>query len=370
MKIGFDIQSTLGPFSGLGVYTRNILETVAPGHDTQRPCRYQDLEFYFFSQPAVKPWNTLQRLWWENVTRSRLMRQNGVDLLHVPAFSPPILKPRGVRLVTTVHDLIGMLFPNQRGAFSRFYWGKWLPRAVQNSDVLIADSENTKKDIIKHLQVPSEKIRVIYLSGHEGFRPGISAEQIQAVKAGRGIRGRYFLFVGTLEPRKNLSRTLQAFGKFQREHGEGRDRQLVVVGSKAFAHGAFYKELLEKNAVDLQDVIFTDYVGHEELNALYCGAEAFLYPSLYEGFGIPLLEAMGSGTPVIASRTSSVPEVAGDAALLVDPLSADEITNAMLEISRSASLHSELVNKGFLRIKKFSWAGMVRELISVYQSLA
>lgn len=370
MKIGIDIQSTVGVYSGLGVYTRQVLETLAPGHGSNEPFRKQSDEFRFFSTQPGRAWNTLDRLWWENQTLPRLAIRAGLDLLHVPAFSPPVRRPGKIKIVTTVHDLIGMLFPNQLGRVSRFYWGHWLPQAVKVSDVLVADSQYTRSDLIRHLGVPADKIRVIYLSGHEGFSHDLAPQKIDQAKSSFGIEGRYFLFVGTLEPRKNLERVLAAFAEFRETSREAGAHQLVVVGSKDFAHGIFFKRLLQSHPQALSRVLFTGHVGHDQLNALYAGATGFLYPSLYEGFGMPILEAMGSGTPVITSNTTSIPEVAGEAALLVDPLQTHAIRDAMIRVAGEEGLRQKLIAKGLERIRLFSWKKTVSELLSVYHSLA
>jgi len=370
MKIGIDIQSTVGTYSGLGVYTRNISETLAFGQDLTKPfCREAD-EFRFFIDQAARPWKTLDRLWWENHILPQKALKEGVDLLHVPAFSPPVRRPGKIKIVTTVHDLIGRVFPNQLGWASRLYWGHWLPRAVQGSDILVADSQHTRGDLIRHLGVPPEKVRVIYLSGHEGFSSGLTPENIQKTKAFFGIQERYFLFVGTLEPRKNLQRVLTAFAEFKASGPRTVSYQLVIVGSKDFAHGVFYKNLISRHPKILKKVLFTGHINHDHLNSLYSGATAFLYPSLYEGFGMPILEAMGSGTPVITSKTTSIPEVAGDAALLVDPLQVHEIRDAMIQVAGDEALRQKLIAKGLQRIRLFSWKKTVSELMDVYHSLA
>lgn len=367
--IAIDIQSTVGAYSGLGVYTRRLIDSLAPAHDFQKPLRTDFAEFHFFSVPSARPWHTLDRLWWENRTLPQLCRRHSIDLLHVPAFSPPLCRPKRCKVVTTVHDLIGMLFPNQIGRVSRYYWGKWLPYAVKRSDKIIADSESTRRDLMEHLDVPSEKIRVIHLSGHEGFRADLSPEQVQTVKQALGIRENYFLFVGTIEPRKNLGRVIQAFAEFLKSFPAGSRYQLVVVGSKDFAHGEFLRRLVKEHPETKTHVFFTGYVPQDSLNALYQGARAFLYPSLYEGFGIPVLEAMGSGTPVVASRVSSVPEIAGDAALLVDPENTAEITGAMRRLAEEDGLCESLRNRGHEQKKKFSWQKTSREVLEVYQEV-
>ncbi|MBI3307215.1 MAG: glycosyltransferase family 4 protein [Candidatus Omnitrophica bacterium] len=359
MKIGLDIQSLQGNKTGLGVYTQNLLD-----HLQEKPSN--GVQFYFYHTDKGSDLNTPSRLRWENMELPRKARKDRLDLLHIPAFAPPVFKP--CKIVVTVHDLIGMICPNQLGWPSRCYWGTWLPQAVRRADFIIADSECTKRDLMGRLRVAEEKIRVIYPSGHEGFSPHVSAESLQALREQFGIPEKYFLCVGTLEPRKNLIRVLKAFAQFLQKKSS--DFRLVIVGSKDFAHGEMFKKLLAQTALAPERVIFTGYIPQSHLNALYAGAQALIFPSLYEGFGIPILEAMACGTPVLTSTVSSLPEVAGNAAYLVDPLNTDAIAQGITELSKNEQLRSELRQKGFEQIKRFSWKETARQTLEVYKKLS
>ncbi len=360
MKIGISVQSLHGSKTGLGVYTEGIVN----GLQTAGNSRHQ---FFLYEKKTAGDLNTLRRLYWENIELMKLTQGDRIDLLHIPAFAPPICKC--FRLVVTVHDLIGMIFPNQMGLPSQLYWGQWLPYAVRKADVMVVDSENTKKDVLKYLQVPEKKIRVVYPSGHERFAPNMNSRTFEIFKSKIGVQDNYFLSVGTLEPRKNLTRILQAFGEFRKKKRSVR-HQLVIVGSKDFAYGRAFKALATQAVLDSNDVIFTGYVEDEILNDLYGGATAFLFPSLYEGFGIPVLEAMAAGAPVITSNLSSLPEVAGTAAYFVNPYRVDEITEAMNTFSENSNVRQDFIDKGFQRINKFSWKQAARQLLEVYESLA
>lgn len=360
MRIGIDLQSMRGRKTGLGVYTESLVRQYYENPP-------DGMNFRFYSKEVKNDLNTAQRWVWENFEMTYQASKDRVDLLHVPAFSPPIYKK--YKMVVTVHDLIGMLFPNQLRWPSAFYWGKWLPFSLNRADAIIADSQNTKQDLMKGLGIAEDKIHVVYLSGHENFSADLSPDQILEVKRKYGIQEKYFLFVGTLEPRKNLDRVIEAFAQFMKQKKQDSRYQLVVVGSKEFGHGKFFQSLSSRLGVTLDDVIFTGYVSHEELNALYCGTEAFVYPSLYEGFGIPILEAMASGAPVIASTKTSIPEVAGNAAVLVDPYDTAEIAGALIEMIHKPDLRSSLVEKGFQRIKQFSWNETARQTIEVYRKV-
>lgn len=361
MIVGFDAQSTQGNPSGLGVYASRLLEAL---HHESDP----EIEFKVFTHPFSRGLKTPERWWWENVQVPLRARNCGADLLHIPGFAPPVRKSCPV--VVTVHDLIGVLFPNQRGTASRLYWGQWLPWAVSRADHIIADSMHTLRDIKAILKFPEDRIHVIPPSGHENFRPVHDPDELGAIREVYGIHEHYFLFVGTLEPRKNLERVIEAFSCFLAKSGDFGRYQLVLAGSREFARGDIYRRLLGNHGFQEGAIVSTGYVPEQQLNALYGGARALVFPSLYEGFGMPVLEAMGAGIPVITSKTTSLPEVAGDAALLVDPESTGEITDAMTQVASDDTLCRTLVEKGRIRIREFSWTRTARETIEVYRKAA
>ncbi|MBP9865375.1 MAG: glycosyltransferase family 4 protein [Candidatus Omnitrophica bacterium] len=362
IKVGMDAQAAAGQLTGLGVFTKNLISAMTGEKNIPAVCVRDSFELHFY-QDARYTVNTPKRLLWENAVLPGLLKKDRMDLVHVPAFAPAVLKK--IKTVVTVHDLIGMLFPNQIGWVSRLYWGRWLPFAVQQSDAIIADSESTRRDLVKHLRVPENKISVVYPSGHESFSNTVPADEILKIREKFNLHQPYFIFVGTIEPRKNLARVIRALDRLCKKQPV----KLVVVGSKDFGHGAFFNQLGRDAGEMFRDIIFTGYLEHEELNSLYCGAAALVYPSLYEGFGIPILEAMASGCPVITSNVSSTPEVAGDAALLVDPLSDYEIENAMKRVLEEPSLCERLREAAGHQIKKFSWDRTARETLTVYRKV-
>lgn len=359
MKVALAIPPNGKHPSGLGTYTKNLVAALREFSDEKMTLR-------LVGHDHAQALSTADRLWWENIGLPvRLLRER-IDLLHIPAFATP-----GLRLwpiVMTVHDLIGMRFPNQVGPASRFYWSRWLPWCARRADLLIADSEHTRRDIEALLKIPADRIRVIYPSGHEEFQSQYVPEALDALKATLGIREAYFLFVGTIEPRKNLRRVIQAFHEFLSRRAERNSKyQLVIVGSQRFARGKVYDELLQQFVLDSARIVFTGYLSRKDLNLLYNGAIALVFPSLYEGFGIPVLEAMGAGTAVITSKTTSLPEVAGDAGLLVDPEDVGEILGAMESLVENPSLRSSLIEKGKKRLKLFSWKRTAEQTLAVYR---
>ena len=348
--------------SGLSVFTRNLvssLKSVAPKEFA--------FEVFCSSLPEGQNMTTAKRLFWENVTLPARILKEKIRLLHVPAFAPSLIKVS--RLVVTVHDLIGMLFPNQMGMPSAMYWGRWLPAMVGKADVILSDSLHTKKDLVEKLKIPEKKIRVVYLSGHEEFSPRVPSSEINVVKKVQGISERYFLFVGSLEPRKNLERVLRAFSKLSKGSSKNNNYQFVIVGSRTFARGKYFKGLMEKLLLNSNQIITTGFIDQRSLNALYCGALGLIFPSLYEGFGMPILEAMGAGCPVLTSNMTSTSEVAAEAALLVNPHEEGEILEGMRTMGAEEGIRLELRQKGFEQIKKFSWEKTARQTIEIYKEL-
>jgi glycosyltransferase involved in cell wall biosynthesis len=360
ISVGIDVQSTAGNVTGLGVYAKNLVNALF------REGR-EDFSFELYRRGYARDLNTYQRLWWTEVTIPRLVARDGVDILHIPAFAPPRLSKR-TRTVVTVHDLIGMRYPNQLGMASRYYWGNWLPRSLKYADAFIVQSEFTKSDLVNHLRIQENKVTVIHPSGHEAFRADAESGEIREMRARLGVGERYFLAVGTLEPRKNFERLADAFRVFKSSNQEWKDYQLVIVGSLHFAHGNYSRHLTGTIGRS-PDILFTGYVDISTLNLLYSGARAFAFPSFYEGFGIPLLEAMASGTAVIASRASSIPEVAGDAAQYVDPSDTDSIASALKVLATDDLRRKDLIEKGFARIGNFSWTETARRTLGVYRGL-
>jgi len=359
VKIAIDSQATR-VHSGLGTYSRCLTDAILKTNREKH-------EISLISRDKKGDLNTLERLIWENWELPNKVKRLKPDILHVPAFALPKRKP--CKTVVTVPDLIGVTFPNQVGWPSRFYWGKWLPSTLKKADFIITISEATKRDVIKILGFPEDKIRVSYPSGHEGFLRKTDSKTFTPLKTQLGIREKYFLFVGTIEPRKNLARVIQAFNLFKKRFKGDVQYQLAIVGSKEFGHGQVYQNLIKEGSLNQEDVIFTGYVSHDELNSLYSFSEALVFPSLYEGFGIPILEAFASGTAVLTSTSSSLPEVAGEAAILVDPRDTEAIAHGLWEIATESELRSGLIERGFNRLKQFSWEKAAKEALDVYESI-
>jgi glycosyltransferase involved in cell wall biosynthesis len=240
----------------------------------------------------------------------------------------------------------------------------WLPRALSHVDKVLTASDHSKRDISKYLNIPMEKITVIHLAAGEHFRP-LKEPVIRSALDRAGVSQPYILYVGSIEPRKNLIRLLEAYAQLCQWSTSW---SLVVVGARNIWKSSPVGETTEK--LKLKPFVhFTGYIPDVDLPGIYNGADLFVFPSLYEGFGLPVLEAMSCGTPVITSNTSSLPEVAGEAALLVDPYNVEEIMAAMRRVLEDSALARDLSERGLERAKKFTWEKTAQRTISVYEKM-
>ncbi len=299
---------------------------------------------------------------WTHARLSAEMLTRPPDVLFVPAHVLPLLHPR--RSVVTVHDLGYLSYPEAHRPADRRYldWStRWNAR---QATAVLADSAATKADLVRAYGIDGRKVHVVYLGRDETLAPVRDAARLAAVRERYGIAGRYLLYVGTLQPRKNLARVLDAFGRIAGQPGAS-GVQLVLAGKRGWLHDDLFAQV--KRLGLAERVLFPGYIPDEDLPALQSGALAFVFPSLYEGFGIPVLEAGACGVPVITSNTSSLPEVAGDAALLVDPHDVDAIAAAMLRLVEDDALRAELARRGQENVKRFSWEKCARETLAVLE---
>ncbi len=285
-----------------------------------------------------------------------------LDILHSPDFIPPFR--RDYKSVITVHDLAFILYPHFLTQESARYYGQ-IDRAVRHADHIIADSQSTKRDIINFLGVAESKVTVIYAAAASMYQPVTDNRSLKGVQEKYGVDRPFVLFVSTIEPRKNLPTLLRAFRRLLDDYKL--DVKLTVVGQRGWFCGEVFAVTESLNLGD--EVAFLGHVPTEDLVLLYNTAEALVHPSYYEGFGLPPLEAMACGTPTIVANVSSLPEVVGDASLLVAPDHVEGWTVAMWRVLTDDSLHSELSAKGLKRAQLFSWKKAARATLDLYKRL-
>ncbi len=349
MIIGIDAsRAALANRTGTETYAFEVIRTLATHANTDHRLRL------YTPRPPVGEWVEspfvetrvipFPRLWTHLRLAAEII-QNPPDVLFVPAHVLPLVTP--VPAVTTVHDLGYLHFPETHTRFQRWYLDFTTRRHARIAHRIIADSTATKNDLIQFYRASVEKIRVVHLGVSDTVK---RVENPAATVEKYGIRGEYLLYLGTLQPRKNLSRLLTAFQKIAADFPAV---TLVLAGGKGWLFDQIRWQI-DHLQLDGR-VLLPGFIPEKDKSALLSGATAYLFPSLYEGFGLPVLEAMVCGTPVLTANTSSLPEIAGDAALTVNPLDTDAIADGIRRLLTNPALRQSLVAKGFRQARKFSW---------------
>jgi glycosyltransferase involved in cell wall biosynthesis len=374
MNVAIDVRTVLPNRSGVGNYVLHLiknLRTVEPDTTYFFLALEKNLSLLGPLEQAENPLLTVFSHeshplgdFWEHFFLPRRLMKNGIDIFHGPASLIPFRKDH-FKTVVTIHDLVAFLFsetiPLKYGAYMRYL----LRQAVKRADRIISVSHHTRDDLIKILKVPSKKIVVIHEAPSPIFRPYAPDLVRPILKKRYGIQKKYIYHLGNIEPRKNLIKLLEAFTLVCREVGT--DYQLVVSGQKGWLIRSLSRFL--KTYPMREQVFFTGYVPLEDLPYLMNGAEIFVFPSLYEGFGLPVLEAMSCGTPVISSNRSSIPEIAGSAGILVDPTDVQALADQIVYLLRNGEERRRLSRLGQEQAARFSWEEVARKTHQVYRSV-
>lgn len=375
MKIGIDARSLFrDERAGLEHYLANLIFNLARLDNEN-----QYFLFFNFIRPQYKkflpqfsnsnfhnivcsvPSKIMSRLF--NINFPIEFCMGRLDVFHGPRYLllPSIL----AKCVLTIHDMMYFTHPE----FLKLEWVRSLKKEVnagiKRANMIIADSVFTKNQIMEHWKnISEEKIKVVYSGVNERFYPVEDKMIIGRIKDKYGIKNRYILYVGNIEPKKNLVRLVEAFSQLKNSI----DGYNLVIGGGGWDFDRVFQKVNELNLQE--EVIFTGYVSDEDLPTLYSGAEIFVFPSLYEGFGLPVIEAMACATPVITSNIASLPELARDAGILIDPFKVEDIAGAMYQLLTDTNLKIELRGKGLQRANLFSWEKTARETLAVYKELA
>ena len=284
-----------------------------------------------------------------------------IDIFFAPDHHIPIL--HNTPVVATVMDIIPLIHPEWASSRLRSLKNYAFKRAVESATHIITVSQHSKSDILQNFAIEAENISVVPLGVEERFFERVSVEEREQVQKKYQIEREFFLFVGTLQPRKNILRMIDAYMQLPQSIKD--ETMLVLVGQDGWGSDALQERI--DRLITSQSGLWLSYLPQEEIYSLMQSAKAILYPSLYEGFGLPILEGFASQTPLITSNITSMPEVAGDAALLVDPYTIDEITEAMIALFRDEQLCKELVNRGRLRVEQFTWQNSIEKHREVFQ---
>lgn len=371
MKIYVDVSAAVHHRAGLGRYAESLTRALVQ----QIP---EALALFYNREAGVEPLDGLAALrastvalgykpwrmavWLGQIARVPFNRLvPGATLFHA---TEHLLMPlRGIPTVLTVHDLIFHHLPEHHKPLNRWYLTWTLPLYCRRADHVIAVSEATRQDLLTIYRLPPEKVSVVYEAPAPHFHPALAAEQ-DRVRSAYGLPDRYLLYVGTIEPRKNLTRLLAAWATL---YHAGEAPPLVIVGKRGWLSDGFFAALEASPARD--GVIMTGYVDDADLPALYSAAVAFVFPSLYEGFGLPPLEAMACGTPVACAASPPLPEIVGDAALTFNPTDVAAMADALCRIVADADLREELREHGLTRAATFSWDRAAQVTRVVYTRL-
>lgn len=333
----------------------------------------------FTSEPAWTPpagmevhrtrWpgrHPLARIAWEQVVLPAQLKRLGADLCHGLAFVSP-LAWAGPSVIT-LFDLSFLLFPERFRVYNRVYLRTFTRLAARRARRVIVISESTKRDAVQMLGIDAARVQVIYCGVEEDFRP-LPAEEAAAYRRRRGLPERFILFLGTLEPRKNITGLVDAYALFRRmwPADKGEAPALVIAGARGWYYDEIYRRVEQNGLKDA--VVFAGYVPADELSYLYNAALLFAYPSLYEGFGLPVLEAMACGVPVVASNRSALPEVVGGAGILVSPEEPAEMAEAFRRVLTEEGAREHWGRRGRERAGLFSWRKAAEETAGVYRDI-
>jgi glycosyltransferase involved in cell wall biosynthesis len=382
MRIAFNAWFWNEPTTGSGQYTRRLVEQVAAlepdlevglvapsGSQFQVSSLGAQAPSALLSKtlPPRPRAGNLGKVWFEQVSFPRACRRLGTDIAHVPYWAPPAVP--SVPTIVTIHDLIPLLLREYRGGPLVRLYTSFVCATAQSAALVLTDSEASKRDIVAHLGLPAGCVRVIHLAAGEGYNPATGPDD-EAVRARYDLPERYVLYLGGFDVRKNVSTVLSTF----RWAGPviGAECPLVIAGQLPQRDSSFApdpRRLAYACGVDEQFVRFVGFVKEAHKPALYRAAVALIFPSRYEGFGLPPLEALACGTPVVGSHAASMPEVVGDAGVLLAPDDAEGMAGALIQLATDGEFAAEMSRRALDQAAHFSWERAARETVSAYRAV-
>ena len=368
MRIAIDASSVPAKPAGAGVYAIELVRAMAERDRRDGYALFARGSTFDVDMGDKRNWKIERvsassrpaRLAWEQIQLPRALDRLGIDVLHSTHHTLPLAGVR-CRRVVTIHDVTFFRIPERYPPIRRFYMQTLTRLSACAADAIIVPSNAALDDVLSRLHVPAEKVVTVYEAPARRFAPVPAPESVPVLRE-LGVDSPYVLSVGSLEPGKNRPRLIRAMRMLR---DQGFEQRLVVVGQKAWN---LDDELALVTELNMQDrVQYLGYVGDSQLPALYSAAAAFAFPSLHEGFGLPVIEAMACGTPVLTSNISATAEVAGDAAVLVDPLSVEAIRDGLRQLLGDPALRAELSARGLGRASEFSWGRAADETHAVYE---
>ena len=382
MRVAINAWFWNSPTTGSGQYTRRLVEHLAavapeleivlvmpegPISNLQSPI--SNLQFRLTAN-RYRLTSALGKVWFEQVAFPRACRRLEADVAHVPYWAPPI-RP-SIPTVVTIHDLIPLLLREYRGGPLVRLYSALVSTAAQNSALVLTDSEASRQDIVTHLGLPAERVHVVYLAADERYtpEPSLFPGEKPGFAEKTWFQKRYVLYLGGFDVRKNVTTVLQTYRWAGPAIGE--ECPLVIAGRLPERDTSFTpdpRRLAREQGIDERFVRFIGFVDEADKPALYRGAAAFIFPSRYEGFGLPPLEALACGTPVVGSGISSIPEIVGDAGVLLPPDDAEGMAGALIQLATDEGFRAELSRRALAQAARFSWERTARETLAAYQDV-
>lgn len=369
-KISLELQWAVGKKTGVGWYIYNIVKELSKSDKNDYIAEFinfmgrHNVKSQIDYDIKIKQNKLLTYTMYNFLTKKMNISHNLIlgtksDIYHFFNFTIP--KNIKGKVIVTIYDTVFISAPETMGNRKELEEYKY---GAQKSDLIITISESAKNDIIENLGVSEDKIEIVHPGiDLENYSQKYEKEELERIRNKYKLPSEYILYLGTIEPRKNIERTIKAFIKYKKEVKD--DLKLVIAGGKGWKYDNIMK-LIESMGTD---IILTGYIDEEDKIPIYKLAQIFAFPSLYEGFGMPVLEAMAAGVPVVTSNVSSLPEVAGDAAILVDPLNEDEIFEAYKKIRNDSIYREKMIQKGYEQAKKYQWKYSVKVLEQIYEKI-
>lgn len=379
MRIAFNGLFLQDPGSGTGQYTRHLLEALGRVDGVNEyvilsPHDMTDVP----ETPSTFEWRTapvgrlerggrnVEKLVWEQYTFAAAAKRERARLMHVPHFAPPLLT-HGIPSIVTIHDVIPLRLPAYRASPASMAYAQVVAQAAKRTTMVIADSEFSKRDIMELVGLPEDRIRVILLAPAPQFRRIVDPERLRAVRERYGVGERFVLCIAGLDQRKNISTLVAAFAAVFHEIGDPELRLFISGDPKRLGSSPHFPDWRPlATTLGIANQVLCDFVAEEDKPGLYSATSCFVYPSLYEGFGLPPLEAMACGAPVVSSERTSLPEVVGRAGILVNPEDPDALGGAIRRVLTSSELRDDLRARALAHSKRFNWGQVAVDTSAVY----
>ena len=374
LKIGFDAKRAYQNYTGLGNYSRDLLKQMFsdfPENEyllytpksTRNPRltflnEYKNVTTRFPNSPVHKTFKG----YWRSINLEKTLKKDNIDIFHGLSNEIPRRRNSNINYIVTIHDLIFKRYPRNYRSIDRKIHNIKFRYAAKNADLTIAISEQTKSDLVNFYKIDPAKIKVLYQSCHDNFRRTYSSDVINHIKEKFQLPENFILNVGTIETRKNLNALIQAIPLMKN------DLPIVVVGRKT-KYFNFLKVQMTKLKIDPSRIMFLKNVSIEELPSIYKLADLFIYPSLFEGFGIPIIESLISGTPVITTKEGCFSEAGGPDSIYIDPLNYQEIAHAVDQLLEDTQKQQLMIDAGLKYVQKFDPKILSQELMEIYQSI-